>query len=501
MTTKLRNPILPWSPFTPGQPAFWTDISNMSQSNLSNITSATDRSGNGKSFATAAANFPIFRVNNWYRRAVADMTAGTQQALTTGGASASVTPYTFLIVASSKQDGANPITIIGSHGSGGLVIRINTSNQLELVQSFVTVLATSSGTVPVDNKFHSIVAQYKQAGTNTYAFYIDGVAAGTGTVSTALTAGQTFEFGSDQGVGGGALYWGGVGEVIGYNLYLTPVWLAGWEQYAKTKWNTNFATAQTADGFVDMFGQTVGAQISADIVALGTLGQNQWTLDNATSAFMVAANQVNRPTAVTCAGITSAAGTNDKALAFLHTSQSQGILTTALDTGKTSVVISGWITLGPAVGGSILVDYMGLNGNNGHYASVQLNTGGGGSAYVGDPGTYGLELETNPGGVTTHTVAGGGGTGNSGTLTLSSGTTYWCTLQVVYGTGIATLKVYDTSSSLLGTVTSLTIGVGTDTSGQADFGVGAHATTFAGKTSYLQGIIIDSTNASYPRLP
>lgn len=498
MITKLRNPILPWSPFTPGQPAFWTDISNMSQSNISNITSATDRSGNGKSFAMAASNFPIFRVNNWRRRACADFTSASIQGLTTGGASASVTPYTFLIIASSKQDGANPITIIGSHGSGGLVIRINTSNQLELVQSFVTVLATSSGTVPVDGKYHSIVAQYKQAGTNTYAFYIDGVAAGTGTVATALTAGQTFEFGSDQG---GTTYWGGIEEVIGYNLYLGPVMLAGWEQYAYAKCYPNFPTAQTADGFVDMYGQTVGAQISADVVALGTLGQNQWTLDNATSAFTVAANQVNRPTAVTCAGITSAAGINDKALAFLHTSQSQGILTTALDTGKTSVVISGWITLGPGVGGSILVDYMGLNGNGGRYASVQLNTGGGGSAYTGDPGTYGLELETNPGGVTTHTVAGGGGTGNSGTLTLSSGTTYWCTLQVIYGTGIATLKVYDTSSSLLGTVTSLTIGVGTDTSGQADFGVGAHATTFAGKTSYLQGIIIDSTNASYPRLP
>lgn len=90
-------------------------------------------------------------------------------------------------------------TIYGSGESSTVFIfRVNTSSQIELVQPAVSVMASSTGTITT-NKTYVVAATYDGA---TVRFYIDGIAAGSGSYSTSFTHNVQYYIGCEEATGG-----------------------------------------------------------------------------------------------------------------------------------------------------------------------------------------------------------------------------------------------------------------------------------------------------------
>lgn len=152
---------------------------------------------------------------------------------------------------------------------------------------------------------------------------------------------------------------------------------------------------------------------------------------------------------------------------------------------KTAISIGGWIKFGPANinPSSALYDLWQFQGaTTGRNVTFQLKSGGSG---VGTG--YGVNLETNPGGVTQH----------SAYIQVTPGSTYWATVLADYGGGTAKLNVYDTAGALIGAVTTTQQtgeNVGVFTLGQNEAGTG-------GGTSWYENLILDFTTATFPLGP
>ena len=93
--------------------------------------------------------------------------------------------------------------------------------------------------------------------------------------------------------------------------------------------------------------------------------------------------------------------------------------TAILASGQTqSTTISGCITLGSPTSGFALYDYVSIYDASGGYTVFPQLSNGAGS-------NYRIQIEANPGGVTTH----------GANITVTSGTTYWFTVNVNGTTG------------------------------------------------------------------
>lgn len=101
-------------------------------------------------------------------------------------------------------------------------------------------------------------------------------------------------------------------------------------------------------------------------------------------------------------------------------------------------LISGVASVSP--GSEALYDFVSIFGAaTGSFAVMQLNNGD-----CGGGGTYALNIETNPGGVTTH----------SSCITISRNTAYWYSLTADFLSGTASLYIYTSSGTLVGSTTS-----------------------------------------------
>lgn len=162
----------------------------------------------------------------------------------------------------------------------------------------------------------------------------------------------------------------------------------------------------------------------------------------------------------------------------------------------------GYVTLGPINAGlsSALFDYLGIFGQTGLYAMFQLNNGNG-----QNPGDYFVNIETAPGGVTTHSKG----------IRVIPGGTYWFNLYADFNWkpgqtagvtvgkgGIAKLGIWQPfTGQCLGVAEVQTLATTdkVDTLGNSRIGNNEAGTD--ANSSYFEHIGYDIVNARFPILP
>lgn len=165
-------------------------------------------------------------------------TGSTSFAPNTGGYSASTFPY--ILVGVTEIPTVNG-GLLGSSNQGGLSFGINISGGVGAVyyNKSAEVGGPSSTTTMSEGTWHTYVLVVT---SSTYAYYIDGSAAGNGTNSISLTAGCTFVLASDCW-GDGQVFESDIGEAQVYagsiptGGALTTL-LANIHTYCSTKWGT-----------------------------------------------------------------------------------------------------------------------------------------------------------------------------------------------------------------------------------------------------------------------
>lgn len=125
--------------------------------------------------------------------------------LNTGGSSSSSYPMTFVAVVNFTTTG-NYQYILGSTAGGADLRTDSGSDHLNSDKSQVANIGT--GSVAVTNGWHVVMAVLT---SSTWAFWIDGVTAGSGSHSVTLEASQHFLLGCDSG--GTNIFAGRMGEV------------------------------------------------------------------------------------------------------------------------------------------------------------------------------------------------------------------------------------------------------------------------------------------------
>jgi len=150
----------------------------------------------------------------------------------------------------------------------------------------------------------------------------------------------------------------------------------------------------------------------------------------------------------------------------------------SFDTSKSTVVISGYITIGPTGGSFELYDFIHVR-HAGQGTIMQLATGPSGNP----------ELQIEVYSPTDHSAS---------DITVVAGQTYWYSFKVVNG-GTSTLNVYNISTwTLMGSITA------TSPSGNVDsiyFGVGSDHGNDSATSTYFDDICISWTDTTFPFLP
>jgi len=236
---------------------------------------------------------------------------------------------------------------------------------------------------------------------------------------------------------------------------------------------------------------TVGNTLTAAALGNGTRGNanlDGWGVaPDPPTGFTIGAHADNRALGgvVVVDAVEYGPSNASQSLAFDHT-QNFTVVLTSLTAGKRRVTMAGWITFGPpqvAPGSAVLFDYLIVHGAaTGQYVCLQLLNG----AAPGN--TYGLNLETNPGGVTTH----------SAYITLVPGDTYWVTFQADFTGGTARLEVYSTAFVQGGATASVAQTTGEDIQ---IIRIGNNEAGTAAATSYFENWLVDYTNAVFPLGP
>jgi hypothetical protein len=230
-----------------------------------------------------------------------------------------------------------------------------------------------------------------------------------------------------------------------------------------------------------------GTTITSTILNNGNIGPDEsWTITPATPTGLTIDDGIGPApleSITVTGGGTFATNATFRSIAIDHTHNFIFIDRSLSSRSIRLLSVAGWITVGVPDEGvsSELYDYWGIYGEiTGEYVVMQLDSGRGG---VG----YGINIETNPGGVTTH----------SAYITLTPGSTYWCALQADFTGGTARLNIYSTSGNLVGSVTlSQTTGENIEKLriGQIEAGT-------AIGTSYMKCVMLDYTNHVFPLGP
>jgi hypothetical protein len=166
-----------------------------------------------------------------------------------------------------------------------------------------------------------------------------------------------------------------------------------------------------------------------------------------------------------------AAGAATKAIAYSHQYGGRYIQT-SLPSGFRSIVVGAWITFGPSASATSLYDYLIVHTSLGRYAAIQLRP---------EVGGYSLNVETDWNGSSQATT-------HSSNVTITPGATYWVSLRVdTRGSGSASMRVYDTAYTQVGSTVSTTMYpsdvLATLRVGNNEYG------TETGSTSYFQNVM------------
>lgn len=185
---------------------------------------------------------------------------------------------------------------------------------------------------------------------------------------------------------------------------------------------------------------------------------------------------------------TCAANRNNRRFDYDNTKPNEYILIwfdTLSSGAHRKVSIGGWFTFGPpnSGGAGMLYDYLVIFDAVGVSATMQLRNGASGSG-----SGYGLNIETAPGGSTTH----------SANIDITPGGRYWCSFKANFKTAVAELNVYDTAGALVGAVTAT---IATSTNDLLNVRIGNNESGNQGGTSSFENLVFDYTNAVFSMGP
>jgi len=211
----------------------------------------------------------------------------------------------------------------------------------------------------------------------------------------------------------------------------------------------NFQPAATTTGnlnvdwYLTMTNGAIGTVVTAAIMTNGTLPVTSglWS-KTGTGKLHVGGHTNNLHSTVTVGAVTIPVDFANHSLCLSNTSANE-FTTWEMDTSiaDRKMTIAGWVYLAVTnkASGQPLFDLVSMQGEaTGQSVVAQLQSG--------PSGTYVLEIESNPGGVTTH----------SSNINVNPRTWYWLSLKGDYNTGVGqcSLYVYDTNFALVGSVTS-----------------------------------------------
>lgn len=218
-----------FNPQTQGTLVNWYDASTLGLSNGANIVTFTDsKTGNPNPLTTSASN-PTYATNQKNGLSTASLVTG--QYFTTGGSSASIYPYTIAAVVNITSNAGSP-SILGPSATGGLQFRVEAGGDLGILSAATTLIGSSTSAL-ASGSYHLVVVTIN---SSSYAFYIDGVAAGSGANSTSLAAATAFLMGARNGSNDEMD--GFIGEVQIYSSVLSSGDLAALHTYIVSKWAT-----------------------------------------------------------------------------------------------------------------------------------------------------------------------------------------------------------------------------------------------------------------------
>ena len=263
---------------------------------------------------------------------------------------------------------------------------------------------------------------------------------------------------------------------------------------AVTITGTNFAPSAPliADVFIDMnVANAIGTTLSVPMMTNGTVAVSAPTWEEnpePPTGFTLGAHLHDRNGSVQIGSTIHPANHPSKSMALDHAYNFR-IERIIVPIGHPAATIAGFITFGPPNAGSSsnLFDYWEIQGRrSGDFAVLQLDNGPAGANGAG----YGLSIETDPDGITTH----------SPYIPISPGVTYWCVLKSDFTSGIARLAVYEIVNwTLVGSVTA------SQAAGNENIGwinIGNNEVGLApGTTSYFENLVIDYTSAAFPLGP
>lgn len=192
-----------------------------------------------------------------------------------------------------------------------------------------------------------------------------------------------------------------------------------------------------ANALMYFTGITNGTAVSTTNLASGTVGYlGTWATTIPSGGFTIEAQSQSLLTGVVVDGTTYAAGgTSNKRIALTSTKAlTYADLTPAAAIHTKCATAFGWVTIAVTPNSNKLYDFLIFSGaTTGRSVVMQVNTNTGIIATI----------ETATGGTTGHPVTG---------ITISNGT-YWCVLSYNSVTAVPTLTMYNTSGTLVGSIT------------------------------------------------
>lgn len=219
-----------FNPQTQGTLVAWYDASTLGLSNGTQVTSWTDSKTGSPYTVTKTADSGVVYATSQQNGLSTIYWAVSSYPAFTPGPDSSTYPYTIAAIISIGSSGYG--SILGSDYQG-IQFHVDSSNNYLTVNSAGTT-AIGTGTTAVSTSgYHLVVATIT---SSSYAFYIDGAAAGSGSHSVSLLSGKTFRVGDSQGPG--EAFFGYMGEIQIYSSALSSGDLSALHSYAVSKWAT-----------------------------------------------------------------------------------------------------------------------------------------------------------------------------------------------------------------------------------------------------------------------
>ncbi len=217
-----------FDPQTQGTLVSWYDYSTMGGGNTDPVPSLVDsKTGNPHPLTSSVSPTVATGQQNGLR------TANWQSgAAMHGGPDASTYPYPIAAVMK-LANLTSAHAIIGPYeNNGGLELGVGTSGMMFL--NAANIANIGNATTALSAGAYNLVVATVDA--SSYAFYIDGVAAGSGSHSESLTGGMTMQIG--QVKTNEAYFDGYIGEIQIYNSILSGGDLTALHSYIVSKWAT-----------------------------------------------------------------------------------------------------------------------------------------------------------------------------------------------------------------------------------------------------------------------